>query len=946
MNKEADIQGLAVNLIDWYWASGCKRQGIYELPASSWLSQLYTLMKDGKSVREALTQERPAMAIWGPSQTGKSTLISAYIDGHGALPADDESTAGSGTGLHWEGGNPFYFMAPLVTDVEKLPWYLPRKVLNPYNKGMDGSSCLSRFVPGSLDGTPGTLKVRRPKYPVELKMVSPAELWHALARGYSTECYGPNKGGTTQWDLDKFKKKLHAFKTLNAARKGGMDREAYEAVHDFCEVITDLAESDDPMFRGLGLNTGELASVLRSLLEEPALLQSRDAALEFAAQILWDGYKPISDYYRTMADTYLACMGKNGIWAGKNLYCSLEAAALFLNMGACNISFAPMPDNARAPEAILKTLISKLGWREEEGDIIIACEDGMPARLAETPEQFCIHQGLVWELVIPINIANLQDHPIPDAPQRPNALKEYLKDADILDFPGVGNETKSMETRIILDEAEMWDIRARATKPDATGAEKERAKRCFTPQLFFKEILKRGKTASIVSTYAKRLNIDAFSIFQGIRGYRCPNADQLINGVKAWWKHATPDYFKNPKGPSPLPLNLTLTWWATQLNKAVNPNDSNIYGVIEDIVSNLGPIRDPGTCTTFAIHNHKSPDRDFAVISYDFEPGSERYTNLMKETAFARQFANPVSRKSFDQMILDKDTGGAEYFFTEIHRQVLQARSDDKTNRILRLKARSRELAAEAETLFKQYEIYPNPKPRDTRREHLEAFLARLNPIVEDARAKAKNKPTMPEINLALRNLLNVDFESLSSIPQTRARINTDHLKDQFQRWVTAQCARCGENGIGTHSSDPDWRVLGIDGEETMRESLNALVQSILQEEMDAAAAWLGRLVDYNEAANADTVDLRRPLAIRMANLISCDKRGAHTTLNPDDALDPASAPDADTSAYLYFVEPAIQRMRFLAGRNIIPIKRPDQPGDAELVALCGRHDIKPIKAS
>jgi hypothetical protein len=946
MNKEADIQGLAINLIDWYWASGCKRQGIYELPASSWLSQLYTLMKDAKSVREALAEERPAMAIWGPSQTGKSTLISAYIDGHGAIAADDESSAGTGTGLHWAGGNPFYFMAPLVDDVEKLPWYLPRKVLNPYNKGMDGSSCLSRFVPGSLDGAPGTLKVRRPNYPVELKMVSPAELWHALARGYSTECYGPNKGDTTKWDLDKFKKKLHAFKTLNPARKAEMDREAYEAVHDFCEVLIDLAESDDPMFRQLGLNTSELASTLRALLQEPALLQSRDSALEFAAQILWDGYKPLTDYYRTMADTYLACMGKNGIWAGKRIYCSLEAAALFLNMGACNISYAPMPDNARAPEAILKTLIGKLGWREDDADIIIACEDGMPARLAETPEQFCIHQGLVWELVIPINLANLQDHPIPDAPQRPNALKEYLKDADILDFPGVGNETKSMETRIILDEAEIRDIRSRAAKPDATGAEKERAKRCFTPQLFFKEILKRGKTASIVSTYAKRLNIDAFSIFQGIRGYRCPNADQLINGVKAWWKHATPEYFRNPKGPSPLPLNLTLTWWATQLNKAVNPNDSNIYGVIEDIVSNLGPIRDPGTCTTFAIHNHKSPDRDFAVITYDFNPGSERYNNLMKETAFARQFANPVSRKSFDQMITDKDTGGAEYFFTEIRRQVLQARANEKTNRILRLKNRCHELASSAKTLFKQYEIYPNPKPTDTRREHLKAFLARLDAIVEDAKAKANDKPTMPEINLALRNLLNVDFETLSSVPQARARINADHLSGQFECWITAQCARCGEKGAGLHPTDPDWRVLGIDSTESLRVVLKALSKSFTDKEVNAAVTWLARLVDYNEAANADTVDLRRPLAIRMGNLLSCGDRGMHTTLKPDDVLDPATMPDADLAAYLYFVEPALQNMHSLADKTIVEMKRPDQPGDDELVALCAHHDINPLKDS
>ena len=937
MNNEAEIQGLARNLVDWYWASGRKRQGSYELPASGWLSQLYSMLKDAQAVTEALNQPRPAMAIWGPSQTGKSTLISAYIDGHTELP-DEEGKSGIGTGLHWQGGNGFYFMAPLVAEVETLPWYLPRKVLNPYNKGMDGSSCLSRFVPGSLDGAPGTLKVTYPNYPAELKMVTPRDLWHALARGYSSECYGPNQGERTNWTLDAFKHKIKVFINKNQATKGVMDRDAYEAMHDFCEVLTDLAESDDSMFRSLSVDSGELASTLRSLLDEPAMLQSRDKALEFAAQIFWDGFPQISEFYRTMADTYRTCLGDKGIWAGKKIYCSLEATALFLNMGACNISYTQMPENPKAPEAMLKTLISKLGWREQDSNIIVACEDGMAHRLAETPEQFCIYQGLVWELVIPINMANLQDFPFHDAPQRPNALKEYLKDADILDFPGVGNETKSTDRRIILDPNLVREVKAKASATEASGQDKARAERCFTPQLFFKEVLKRGKTASIVSTYAKRLNIDAFSIFQGIRGYACPNADQLINGVKAWWKHATPEYFHNPNGPSPLPLNLTLTWWATQLNKAVNPNDSNIYGVIEEIVGNLGPIHDATTCTTFAIHNHKSPDRDFAEIKQDFTKGSVRYQNLLKEPTFAKQFANPVSRKSFEAMIADMDTGGAEYFFQEVHKQLLSVRKNDKTNRIIRLKARMHEMQALAETLFKQYEIFPNPKPKDTRRELLEAFLAKLNPIVDEA-----SPATMKSINLALRHLMDVDYELLNAVPQIRSRITQDYVAGQFQQWVTSQCVRCAEDGHGANSSEPNWQVIGITSPEDIRSVLTSLVKSI-QPDLEPVVQWLSRLVEHN--SSGEYMDLRRPLAIKMANIICYGKGGAHTMVNPDAGMDPENEPNPDKAAYTFFVEPMLKRMKTLADREIIPIKRPDQPGDAELVKLCGHYGINPLKAA
>jgi hypothetical protein len=935
MNNEADIQGLAHGLSNWYWASGRKRQGSYELPASGWLSQLYSLVKNSGAVIEALEQQRPAMAIWGPSQTGKSTLISAYIDGHAQLPVD-ESTAGIGTGLQWPGGKGFYFMAPLVKEVENLPWYLPRKVLNPYNKGMDGSSCLSRFIPGSIDGTPGTVKVVYPQYPSEMKMVTPRDLWHALARGYSSECYGPNQGATTVWDLDKFKAKIKTFVRLHPAQKGSIDRDAYEAMHDFCEVLTDLAESDDPMFRGLGMDSGELASTLRSLLEEPSLLQSRDLALEFASNIFWDGFEQLGALYRTMADSWRTCYGPGGIWEGKKVYCSLEATALFLNMGACNISYAPMPDNPKAPEAILKSLIGKLGWKEQDGNIIIACEDGLPNRMADTPEQFCIYQGLVWELVIPINLSNLEDHPFPDAPQRPNALKEYLQDADILDFPGVGNETKSMERRIILDAALVSQVKAKAAAPGASGQDKERANRCFTPQLFFKEILKRGKTASIVSTYAKRLNIDAFSIFQGIRGYACPNADQLVNGIKAWWKYATPEYFRNARGPSPLPLNLTLTWWATQLNKAVNPNDSNIYGVIEEIVSNLGQIRDPGTCTTFAIHNHKSPDRDFAEIKQDFNPGTIRYQNLMKETAFARQFGNPISRKSFDEMIKDKDTGGAEYFFEEVHRQLLSVRQNDKTNRIIRLKARLHEMQTELETLFKQYEIFPNPKPKDTRREKLESFLVTLDALVKNA-----GPGSMAKINLALRHLINMDYEVLSAVPDAKSRITSDYIASQYQQWITHQCSLCAENGAGAHAFDPDWRIIGIDGPEKIRDILTSLVKSVAPDTNDAVV-WLARLVEFSNSSGKDVPDLRRPLAIKLINIICYGKGGARTSVNPDDDTGTEEiAPEK--AAYIYFVEPTIKRIRELASRQIIPIKRPDQDGDDALVELCRKYGVNPL---
>jgi hypothetical protein len=468
MKNEADIQDLAKGLIDWYWNWGCKRSGSYALPASGWLNQLYTAGKNASAVVEALGQERPSMAIWGPSQTGKSTLISAYMDGPTGIPESEEN-AGLGTGLHWQGGRGFYFMAPMVDNPDKLPWFMTRLVLNPFNRGMDGSSCLSRFTPGSLDGRPGTVKVRFPAYPVEMKMVTPMDLMHAIARGYSTECSGPSQGDPTHLSLRIFNERLENFLRKALATKAPPSREAYEMLHDFCEVVVDLSESDDKNFKSLGANKNELLSSLKALYDKPALTQSVSNVVAFAATVLWDGYEPLTEFFQKMVDAYNHAYGRNGAWKGKKVFCSLEATALFLNMGACSICYAPMPDSPRAPEAILKTLIAKLGWREQDGCIVIACEEGLPNRLSETAEQFSIYQGLVWELVIPVNLDNLLDHPFPSAPERTNAFKDFLREADMLDFPGVGNDLKSGENRIEIDPVRIREIKQRASQPGASS---------------------------------------------------------------------------------------------------------------------------------------------------------------------------------------------------------------------------------------------------------------------------------------------------------------------------------------------------------------------------------------------------------------------------------------------------------------------------------------------
>ncbi len=155
-------------LVDWFWDLGVHRQAKYPnyaISTSEWLKTVYEVGKELGTIEEAAKVTRPSCAIWGPSQTGKSTLLSAYLDQKAVIkgvPGED----GVGSALHWPGGDPALFMDPKVLGrTEAAPGTI---MLNPFNSGKDASSCLSRFVYGSLTPQPGAYHVVYPKYPLEI----------------------------------------------------------------------------------------------------------------------------------------------------------------------------------------------------------------------------------------------------------------------------------------------------------------------------------------------------------------------------------------------------------------------------------------------------------------------------------------------------------------------------------------------------------------------------------------------------------------------------------------------------------------------------------------------------------------------------------------------------------------------------------------------------------
>ena len=910
--QKSDMEKIAFTreLIEWYWQLGSKRTEDYIISTNGWLKKLYDTQRQLEAISEARANHRPAMGVWGPSQTGKSTLVSAYIDG-GARYDKSEDSDGEGSGLHWPGGSRAFFMSPDIN----APLYMNRMVLNPFNQGWDGSAVLTRFVCGSAKEGAAPYHVTDVRHPVEIKLIPAVDLLQVVARGYDTECIGPSRtGAATNWTTSEFETRLAKFKRKHpAANTKKISREAYQSLHDLCSVLADLVFAELPRYRSL-MEQGEenWQAQLASLLADPVLLSSPDVVDAFAGEILWDASPVLQDYYLKMRAQLRALRDLAG---GHPIFCTMEAAIILLNMAACDIYFRETPPDADSKEGVLYPIIARLGCRKEAERILIGCGEPYPQKLATTSEHFALVQGLVWELMVPLN----QEH-LPESP-----FKDFLRYSDMLDFAGVGNEAKGDVSRILVH-------------GQSAGGNEEFSKGVpFKPLLFFSKVFKRGKTACIVSTYTKRMSVDGFNIFQNVDGFPAVNAHQLINGIESWWKYLVPEYYSKGAGRSPLPLNLGLMWWAKRLNEGVG-NPKAVYPAIDPIVKELGRIGDPGVSLTFAFNYYKFPR---GLVMDAIKP--KTFEDVASAPEFKRQFNNSTSMESFQEMIRDRVTGGTGYFFTTIKRQLEVARANPESNRLSIIEARVGMLETGINDLLNEPKLFPPVRVVDLRREQLERFRAGLLEVL-----KGKPEKQLREINHTLREFLDVPYQILLTPPGDEEEITRQFISRQYRQWIDNQLARFDQWERTGHKSRPDWSLLGLTTREAFSDTLDALRASI-ESRLDDVATWLGRLVVQTKNANSDfrNTQLRRHLAVRMANeLVSSqvDEEAfpsEDSTANRDEAVSPPIG--RECQSYRAFIRPFVegQLVAFIA-LQLDPVKRPDQPGDKELVVLSGRYNLRP----
>ena len=928
------------DLIEWFWNFGIQRKGSYKLSTRDWLREVYEANERIAQVEESGKSLRPAFALWGPSQAGKSTLLSNFLDERvwGNLQPDDPVDA-TKSGLCWPGSDPCVFFVDLPKDQMHRAKGLVS--MNPYTGGRDASAVLTRFVRGSLEELPGSYHVPFPKYPVELRFLGEKQLLHALAMGYDSECLGrPNPERTQdvweqrEWSQAEFVNELDRFNLdFPVSETAAVNRQAFEIILCLCEVLEDLVMARVRRFQKLALSARaeDWQGMICSLLEQRSLLASPENAREFVARVLWDGSPLLSEFYGKLLKM-LAVVQEQ--MAGRTVLTSLKVAASLLDMDTYELAGR---DPGRLP---------RIGGRVEGNRVFVDLDAG--TALVHNVEEFGLLQGLVWEMVVPVNFDHLS----------PSPFTRFLAKGDLLDFPGVANEAANAVRRIVV-----WtDI------PDKLGVSLDKDQK-FSSHQFFSKILKRGKTASIVSTYAKRLTIDGFTIFLYLDKFPPVNADQIQNGISTWWGCMARGYDEKLGGKSPLPLNLALTWWKGLFDdyKSLERQGQEYFATKAGILRTLGRVANPGVVWSSCALNYYKYDR--GKPADDWIPAQELFGALVKEKEILLQFGSRQIRESLEAtlrgkgedslkpafdawfrrfqgelpsdsglktlqvMLEDREQGGAAYLLTLLCAQLDELAEGSQLNRAKILEETRQREAARLEQLLQGEFIFPPPEPRDIRRENLRRFQANLEQATtrtSGGRTQLLTEEGMRPVNQALRELLNVDYSVLELLPINR-NINQEFILRQYQNWIRKQAGRWQGVGVSGAGAPPYWDLLGLTSQVMVEMYLNSLVESITPAQMEETARWLREDVraSREEGTGASRRnDHRRFLAVKMSNLLV----GNHPT-----DYDGASKPPS----YAVLVEPFLtKQLPRLLNASVQFLVQVDVAGTKELESLCARYGM------
>jgi hypothetical protein len=852
MSGSLSARGGAV--LDWYWQKGLGRTGEYDL-SGAWLDELYQVRDAAAAVEAAVGAGRPCLALWGPSQSGKSTLLSRYLD----APSDPKAASA----LQWDPAVPVAFVGrPDRADCVHL---------NPYNQQRDASGCVTRFTL--------TREAADPRHPVELKLATEEQALHALAAGYVMECDTRTANGRELfYDAAAVDGKLAGLKTRFRGRSAP-SRPVRERLQTVLNVLDDLIAADWARYRNLAPDWKNLRPRLAS---DPLLRGDTAGLAEFVAWLFWDGQATLSDLWQKLVAQRSKILKLAG---GRPLHCSYEVAQLFLDIDAYRkVSQGDSP-------AAMRTIGYSAGER-------FCLGAGLPNPLFADPQEFGLWQGLVWEMTLPVNAALLP----PDSP-----AARVLQEADLLDFPGVA-----------------------LTYP---GGERKKAEQ-LTPVQLLSEVLKRGKTASIVVTRSRQLGIAGFSLLNRIQA---PPAQptQLLTGIQAWVRALGQPW---PPPPGTVPLNLVLTFAARLVNGVVDSlhlqRPSADFAPVFEFLNKLGDLSNPQWVQFFTTTYPRFDEGRTRGTAQELEAAAQM---ISQSEDFRRHLGNCIG--SVAAMIKGGGTegdGGTDYFLNAL---AAQAQHSQVPALLARRKTElKRQFAALLETA-----LPPAVAGEAKREQELEAWGQALEAEIDRYRQQHRDGDGAGHVSNGLRQLLNVEPELLEPIPVASQ-------SPDWRAYVEAQLLRWRELRKGR---DGDWTSLGLKDAAATSRHLGYLADHVLLR--GNLHRWLRENLDHL-TDHVEAVQARRFLAVRMAEMICFGVEGrpphrgftadAETTASVTvDAIqprlrgyavreqeDPDARNDRQSPHYLGFLKPFLLHLQ--AVKKSPPSARKPQPGDAELGAL------------
>jgi hypothetical protein len=380
-------------IIDWYWNSGALRRDEHALSRGAWLDSIYGInaRRDVLAALDSSNGVKHALGIWGPSQAGKSTLLSRYLD--------VGRTAEGSPCLTWDPAAPTVFLHHPGRPASTV-------VLNPFNNGSDASGCVTRYTLAS--------EVKHPRHPVQVRFNSVGHIMHALACGYLSECRLEAADGTVVvWERSSVEK---AFLSVRLEKGASVNRDAYELLREVLRIVDLFISARETRYRNL---VKDWEMLRQDLLNNSQALRSVEDVVRLAKQLLWDDAASVSVTFDRLRDKATRLN-----WADGRIYCTTQVAGLLLDIDTFRRSSKSdlNEDDRRVAEAI-----GLLGFRRQAGDILIECGNESPdiAR-----ENFGLFQALVREIVVPVRKPAQK-------PDGSSAFFRLMANADLLDFPGV-----------------------------------------------------------------------------------------------------------------------------------------------------------------------------------------------------------------------------------------------------------------------------------------------------------------------------------------------------------------------------------------------------------------------------------------------------------------------------------------------------------------------------